>query len=135
MIDEEETDLQQLGKGTLYSDILIASLLLMDDIALLAESAEDLQDMLDTTYQYACKYHQEFGVAKCKVMVMNTSRDFDHTTWRLGHFQLPTCRVYKWLGVTVTPNISSSKDHIDVKRQLITAALQLLGSGIQHQHH
>ena len=125
LIDEEEFDLQQLKKGVLYYDLLIASLLLMDDILLIADSPQDLQDMLDVSYQYACRYHHEFGLSKCNVMIMNdTNHTYDNATWKLGPFSLSVCFLYRWLGINVTPDISTNRQHIDVKRQLTTAALQ-----------
>ena len=125
MIDEEEYELQDLGLGLTYDDLLIASLLLLDDIVVLADTPEDLQAMLTATYKFACRHRLLFGAEKCKAMVIGPlSACFENVTWQLGHLQIPTCNKYRWLGTMITPQVYSIHDHIVYKKQINEIILQ-----------
>ena len=124
LIDQEEEELQEFGIGVNYDDILIASLLLMDDIIIVAECGADLQEMLDATHRFTSRYHLEFGIDKCKIMVMSTEADqFHDASWTLGHMILPTCVKHKWLGTIITPD-NSIGEQIKYKKQLVESILQ-----------
>ena len=58
LIDEMCKDLKTYayGLGLKYGDILISSLLMMDDIILMVENPDELQLMLNVLYNNARKY-------------------------------------------------------------------------------
>jgi hypothetical protein len=85
LIDELEVDLQDAGLGTEYGSLKIASLLLMDDIVLVADTPEKLQKMLDITYHFACKWHLDFNKTKCRVLICGRGPvSIKNHTWNLG---------------------------------------------------
>ena len=56
--------------GVEYGNDSIASLLLMDDIVLVADSRERLQEMLNALDACATKWHLTFSQEKSKVMII-----------------------------------------------------------------
>ena len=75
MIDEMCEVLTNGNIGAKYGHLSIPTLLLMDDITLLADTPTQLQRMLDITFQQARKYHVCFGANKCKVMTVNPDKN------------------------------------------------------------
>ena len=71
-------------------------LLYADDIILLAENGRDMQEMLNTTRDYAREFSMTFGETKCGVMRFNTkdTRDF-----KLGGINMKRFNKYKYLGI------------------------------------
>ena len=61
MVDSMCTVFEEQGVGTRYGHIIIPSLLLMDDITLMADSPTELQSMLRIVHHQANKYHAKFG--------------------------------------------------------------------------
>ena len=113
MIDDMCKILQNRNLGTRYGHLTVPVLLLMDDITLKADSAVELQTMLDMVHHQAMKYHVRFGANKCKVMsVAEKSRIGD--SWNLGKTQLTTCTTYKYLGETIS-NDCTLKTHLEIK--------------------
>ena len=68
-MDEIAKELQNKNLGIeTDQDVIIDSLLWMDDVCLIHHDINKLQKMLDITNHIAKKYHIEFGAAKCKVV-------------------------------------------------------------------
>ena len=97
MVDSMCAVFEEQGVGTRYDHIIIPSLLLMDDITLMADSPTELQSM--HVHHQANKYHAKFGTNKCKIM---TTGDTAEREWLLGNSKLEQCCTYKYLGETIS---------------------------------
>ena len=88
---------------------LVNHLLYADDLVLLAVSLEDLQQQLDLVTMWADKWRLRFGIGAGKSAVMRFPRTpaGDSPLVLQGH-ALPWTQSYKYLGVWVTPSLSSA---------------------------
>ena len=94
MIDDAELELLKAELGISYDDIIIASLLLLDDITILTESIEELQKALDIIYNFASLNRFSFTYDKCKAMVFDQSHGcglsaLGQVKLRISPIQLP----------------------------------------------
>jgi hypothetical protein len=134
LVDRLERRLQEEGLGVTHgTEDLLASLLLMDDIVLIAESPEQLQAMLTVTSSFANEWHLMFSTEKSKVMVMNEKKAGPHW-WRLGDLTLEQSESYTYLGEKIsrsqalTPHLRllEQKMHANTKRTLAIASSEVL---------
>ena len=115
LIDHLEEDLQHANIGVIYGRRRYPSLLLMDDIVLMASTQHELQEMLDLTEQFACKWHLTFGDTKCKVMVFASPANRIPLQWHLGTLRLKETDQYRYLGEIITNNLRQT-NHINQLR-------------------
>jgi exonuclease III len=134
LVDRLEKKLQDADLGVLHGlEDLIASLLLMDDIVLVAESPEQLQAMLSIASAFANEWHLTFSREKSKVMVVNEKCLGPHW-WKLGHMTLEQTGSYTYLGEklsqsqALTPHLKllEQKMHAHTNRILATASSEVL---------
>ena len=65
LIDELNVELRTTDLGVQYGFIILICLLFMDDIALLAKSAKELQEILNITSLFLNKWHLKVNIKKC----------------------------------------------------------------------
>ncbi len=77
IMDEINKEIIRLKAGPklMNTNEHIGCLLWMDNVALIADNAEDLQNMLNITYDVANKYHIEFGMAKSKILKIGKGKE------------------------------------------------------------
>jgi hypothetical protein len=89
----------------------LALLLFADDIALLANSEEELRQMMLAVDEFAQRWRFTFNASKCKVMAAGSNRSVDdekREPWRIngdaGTTAMEEVDAYKYLGVDVQRN-------------------------------
>jgi len=101
--------LNQTGIGLQFGNAdKLASLLFADDIVLLAESAEDLQKLIDVVADFCGKWRMHLNVNKTKVMVFNAARGSHGQAqymWKYAGESLEQVSSYKYLGVWFSENL------------------------------
>ena len=110
-----------LSEGTklaLYAD----DMLLHRTIYSTADYAE-LQKDIDNIYQWSVANHLSFNVSKCKSMVITRKRNSNPSTMSLNHIPLEMVYQYKYLGVTLSSDLSWSA-HI---KEICAKGRKLLG--------
>ena len=109
LIDEIAKELKQkkLGFET-QANIVLDSLLWMDDVCLIHHDLKILQEILDVTNHVANKYHIQFGAAKCKVIKLGKGKK---SNLKLNGETLEEVQAYKYLGETIN-NKGTLADHI-----------------------
>ncbi len=122
MIDELEAELKKEGLGVEFLGLLIACLLFVDDIILMADSADELQEMLDLSYKLFSKLHLKISQSKSQVIVFNKKAATKMRTWTFGALVLDEVIKYKYLGHIITHNLSIHDD-IQHKNSLVEAAI------------
>ena len=75
-----------------------------DDLALVSDSAEDLQDMLDITSNYARLWYYQFNASKSAILVFGESpvsrrRNRSSRKWLLDGDEIPECDTHSHLGI------------------------------------
>ena len=75
-------------------------LLFVDDVVLMAESARELQSLLQISHQFAKQWNLKFNSRKSKVMVVG-KRINNNLTWKLGDESIEEVKEYKYLGYFV----------------------------------
>ena len=79
----------------------VVIILFADDIAMIAQTPEDLQEALDAASEYSKKWRFEFNVGVDKSAVLVTGGVREGERWVLGGRELPVTTVYKYLGVQI----------------------------------
>ncbi|KAH6920312.1 hypothetical protein HPB50_028701 [Hyalomma asiaticum] len=79
-----------------------ATLVYADDFAVLAESAEELQELLDICGKEMGRIRLRFSPTKYVVMVWGASHIRPSETWRLQRSEIPLSASTKYLGVRLT---------------------------------
>ena len=119
-------ELNQLGLGVSVFDRRISVLLYADDIVLVADSAEDLQRMLNCANAYACKWRFRFNTKAGKSDVLISGAADDHkeeARFSLGSQPLHISDEYRYLGVEIG-RADSWDRHLE--RVLLAARMQML---------
>jgi hypothetical protein len=86
---------------TKLTGVLMRCLLFADDIGLLAESAEDLQHMLDVCHEWAQDFRMAFNPNKCELIQLAGSIPTEMPVCRLGGQVLKWVKEVKYLGVPI----------------------------------
>ena len=105
-----------------------------DDIAIIAESVEDLQAKLDVAEHHANINRYKFGVAKCEAILtdLKTMEEDDQTIVTLYQQPLKKSHAFKYLGVMVDQDgvntrLSLEKSAVNFKQR----SQKLVGMGIR----
>ncbi|KAI5699495.1 hypothetical protein M8J75_003861 [Diaphorina citri] len=98
----------------------IQELMFADDAALIAETLENLQQLLDTFVEVANQFGLKVNVEKTKCMFINCSTNNIH----IEGAALETVDVFKYLGNNITPDGSCNKEI----NHRISAAARAFGS-------
>lgn len=93
------------GMGVRVAEVILACLLFADDIVLMADTAEELQKMMDVVTEFAIDFRFELSQVKSNVVIYGR-RDSDptNTVWRLGGVDIAESFDYKYLGVALQNN-------------------------------
>ena len=135
MMDEINKEMIIKGTGPKMDNINepIGCLLWMDDVALIAESSQQLQEMLDITHEIANRYHIEFGEEKSKLLKIGKPKQKPEI--KLGTKTLMYTDKYKYLGEVIN-NKLNLQDHIKALKAKAEAAYQtiltIMGNNIFH---
>ena len=99
------------GHGVYIDDVFCGAPMYADDLALISDSAEDLQSMLDITSNYALLWRYQFNASKSAILVFGESpisrkRNRPSRKWLLGGDEIPECDTHSHLGIlrTVLPS-------------------------------
>jgi hypothetical protein len=130
------------GEGPEVRGRIIRALMYADDIVLLADSAEELQEMIDEVQEYCTKWRMKLNTKKSQVMVFNSGEerckecdggvplpvnplddDYDNKhpccrRWRYGQSYLPVVHKYKYLGVWFTSDLTWTLHHGETLRKV-----------------
>ena len=128
LIDSAENALQEAELGISFGTTKLASLLLMDDIILLADNQTQLQAMLNTLDKFATKWHLTFNPTKSKVMVVGHA-DRPHQQWRLGQLILEETERYTYLGEVISSDLQMQAHINYLQQKLIANTNQIFAIG------
>ena len=93
-------ELKELGLGIrVDSGDLLCSLAYADDLVLLADSAEDLQTMVDKVSEWCRRRRLQINIKKTKVMVFGQTSGGERVAIRSGGATLEQVPEYKYLGI------------------------------------
>jgi hypothetical protein len=93
-------ELKELGLAVqVDSGDLLCSLAYADDLVLLADSAEDLQTMVDKVSEWCRRWRLQLNIKKTKVMVFGKSSGGERVAIRSGGTSLEQVPQYKYLGI------------------------------------
>ena len=121
--------LKAQGLGCNFNGRYAGVLALADDIALLSNSSEELQQMLDTTHQYTQEWKYKINTSKSAILVFNSRYDKSstQTSWKLGEGSIEKTVKHPHLG------ISKSSTNVDITSDMISRGYRsffaLRGSG------
>jgi hypothetical protein len=121
-------ELKESGMGVTASGIQVSNLAFADDIALLANTKEDLQAMLQIAERYARKWKFTFNTKKCKVMVFN--RVGENPDVFLDGDRLEVVKAYKYLGVWFDTNITWKLHKETILAKAKRRAYTMMGFGV-----
>jgi len=87
--------------GTQFNAALFA-----DDIALVAESKQELQKLLDSVFEYSERWRFKWNTSKSKFMTFSTRRSGKRESLFLGLEKLGWVSSFKYLGIDLQENLS-----------------------------
>ena len=70
-LDDLVKEINKLGRGVQCGNKRVSILLFADDIAILGETKEDLEAMLQTLFEFSIKWRFKFNLEKCSVIVFD----------------------------------------------------------------
>jgi hypothetical protein len=105
-IDGVAEELRELGIGVPVGDEVLSLLMYADDIVLLAESEEELQNMLGVVYEYSRKWRFELSDKKTEVVVFGGKVKGSWEGFFIGEKKLKIVKGYRYLGIEVRKNMS-----------------------------
>lgn len=117
------------GKGVKVGDMKIPGLFFADDVVLMANTKDELQDLLRIAGEYGEKWRLEYSEKKSQVMILG-QKCRPGETWEVGKFKIPegqekVIRIgeveeYEYLGVTIKATGQGMfRYHMDKVRQKV----------------
>ena len=103
--------IQQLRKSGAGCRVLCrytGTLVLADDVVLIANRAEELQSMLQTVYKYTKQWHYDINPTKSAVVICNPGKRTANTQWNFGPNTIPVQTSHPHLGILRS---SARSDH------------------------
>jgi hypothetical protein len=89
--------LENSSIGANISSKLINCLLFAEDVVLIAESPEELQELLNISNAFANKWNLKFNPKKSKILITGKKINKEGT-WKLGNEPIEETGEYKYLG-------------------------------------
>ena len=138
MMDQINQAIKAKGLGIKLqgTDTKIPSLLWVDDVLVIAESIEELQEMLNVINEIAAEYHIEFGMAKSQVLKVGKEEAI--TMMPLGNQAMTQTNTYKYLGFhqtsknKLTQHLKATKSKCEgAYQKILNVAGDKLFKGIQ----
>lgn len=105
-IDGLAAALRETGVGLNLGDSTLVDLLFADDVALLSDTVEGLQTLINVVDNYCRKWRLILNTGKTKVVVFNPSREGVHYEWDYRGESLEQVPSYKYLGVWFHESLS-----------------------------
>ena len=101
-INDLAKEIKRLNTGVNINGRMVSVLLYADDIVLLAEKEQDLQTLLDCTYQWCMKWKLKVNIEKSKIMHFRSSRKrCTPYNFSFGQLELEKVPHYKYLGIFI----------------------------------
>ena len=124
MMDQINQAIKQKNLGITIegTDTQIPSLLWVDDVLIMAETKEELQEMLNVINDIAAKYHIEFGMPKSNIMKV-AGKEEAIVMMPLGQQAMTQTTKYKYLGFTQTSK-NNLQEHLKATRGKTIGAYQ-----------
>ncbi|XP_063966129.1 uncharacterized protein LOC135156775 [Lytechinus pictus] len=110
--------LRDKNLGCHINDRYAGVLVLADDVALLSNSATELQAMLDTTLAYSQCWRYKINPTKSAVVVMHPKKNDTQTVWKMGDSPISRKDCHDHLG------IPKSGSRLDPTDQIISRGLK-----------
>ena len=93
-------EIKKLGLGVRCGEVLLAIVVFADDIALLAETEQELQKMLDSLYSWCSTWCLFINSTKSKVVHFRPkSQTRSSFNFKCGPYSLGTLPSYKYFGI------------------------------------
>lgn len=107
-IDDLLNELERINENFGIHKIKSSTPALADDIACLSSNPNSLQNMLNTAYNYSCRWRFSFNAGKSCIIVFgkNPKPDFSHQ-WLIGNKSIPIQKDYNHLGIIQNCNFKS----------------------------
>ena len=119
ILAEAFEDCKKLGINV--DDYKLTDLRFGDDIALIADSENDLQTLIERVHDVSKKYRMEISIPKTKAMIFS-HEDQLQVNIKLDDTSLDQVNRFKYLGVTLTPSNDSTSE---IKSRLLLASTAL----------
>ena len=115
-VDELVSMLKQKELGLAFGDSdagirrKVTALMYADDVLLIADSATELQDMVDVVHEFCSKWRIEVNCKKSQVMVVSpVGAQPPPYVWKFGETTLIIVHEYKYLGLIFPDDLSWGK--------------------------
>ncbi len=132
---ELSSRLKEAGHGIQLAGLPIPVFLYADDIALLADSAQQMQAMLFICEKWAREYRMIFSLKKCEIVEYGAALTDREREWDLQGGKVQEGKVYKYLGILFHKSLRGKAHAVDlnsrVKRRIGQLKHVVLNEGLQ----
>jgi hypothetical protein len=117
-INDLAVKIKELNMGISIGEVIISMLLFADDLVLIADSEENLQKMLDFTYEWCLKWRAKVNCNKTKVVDFKPKGE-PTTSFRfkIGNNDIDIVQHYKYLGIIFDEYL-----HFDIASKTLAGA-------------
>lgn len=127
MMDSLSEELIEFGKGVKYGETTIPNLLLVDDVAIMAESKNDMTQMLKIVEDFRKRNRLSLSAKKTKMMIINKKEEDCVTEWKIGEMKIDTVTQYTYLGELIDSNCTMTPHLENKKRKMMAMTDNIIG--------
>ena len=119
MMDNLSQELITKGYGVKCGNCTIPALLLVDDVAILADNEQDMNSMLSILEEFRKKHRLSLSEKKSQIMIVNKKNQKE---WKIGNMNIKETDSYTYLGEIIT-NTNNIEKQIQDKRRKAEAMI------------
>lgn len=126
MMDCLSEELIKENKGAYIAGIKIPSLLLVDDVALMANSRQEMKSMLEILEEFRKQHRLSLSAKKSKIMIVNKNKEDENTTWKIGGMKIDQVDTYTYLGEIIDRKCTMTPHLEDKRRKAMAITNQII---------
>lgn len=101
MMDKLNEELENENSAAIYAGEKIPSLLLVDDVAVLANTRSEMKRMLQIVEELRRRHRLSLSQKKSKIIIVNADKQDNDTNWKIGEMKIDKVLNYPYLGETI----------------------------------
>ena len=124
--------LRNSGAGCSTMGRFVGTLVLADDVVLIANSPQELNQMLEVVHSYATHWHYSINPTKSAVVIFNHDNAREKCTWKFGKDTIPEKESHPHLGIQRASTRINNRCH-NIMQNGSKTLYSLTGSGAKRR--
>ena len=127
--------LEHRNIGAFIGDEFYGCPMQADDVALIALTKNDLDNMMRISYEYSCRWRYSLNPSKTVVLVFGESRTQNKRLrktrqWRLGNEPVTEATEHKHVGIILSSLFNHTERTLTASRKLRATFFSIIGAGV-----